>query len=157
MPFKVVTTNKLLPVVAVPKGSKAQLRFNGIQYGYSYVDSRGSEGTICWSSEVQSLSLPDSSSAPAGFELTVPKDPDNAKAEALIARAMAALKAGNVDAPQQPAPHFTSAFRKVYRKMRAASGGAFADPEALPTMLSNIQGEILVDQWRDGWVLEPAS
>lgn len=156
MPFKAVTVNKPLPTVEIANVSTAKLRFDGVQYGYSYIDSRGNEGTICWSSEVQPLSLADSSSAPAGFELTVPKDPDNARAEALVARTVAALNAGNVDVPQRPKPHYTSKFRKVYRKMRRASGG-FAGPEVLPTMLDNTQGEVLVDQWPDGWTLEPVS
>jgi hypothetical protein len=100
---------------------------------------------------VQSLSLTDTS-VPTGFDLSIPKDPDNAKAEATIARALEALKVGNGTVPKLPGPHFTSAYRKVYRKMRLATEGRFKEPEALPQMLPNMKGDILVDQWPKGWM-----
>jgi hypothetical protein len=152
-PFSPITVYKPLPASTVPSGQTPKLRYDGVKYGYSYVDSRDSEGDICWSETVQSLSLTDSS-VPMGYELTIPKDPDNAKAEATIARALEALKVGNVTVSKLPEPHFTSAYRKVYRKMQLAGGADFTEPEALLQMLPNMKGDVLVDQWPEGWVLE---
>jgi hypothetical protein len=152
-PFSPITVYRPLPASTVPSGQTPKLRYDGVKYGYSYVDSRDSEGDICWSETVQSLSLTDSS-VPMGYELTIPKDPDNAKAEATIARALEALKVGNVTVSKLPEPHFTSAYRKVYRKMQLAGGADFTEPEALLQMLPNMKGDVLVDQWPEGWVLE---
>jgi hypothetical protein len=157
MPFSAITVYKPLPASTVPEGQTAKLRYDGVRYGYSYVDSRDSEGDICWSDLVEPLSLTDSSSVPTGFELTIPKDPDNAKAEATTARAVEALKVANITVPKLPEPHFTSAYRKVYRKMRLATGAKFTEAEPLKQMLPNMKGDVLVDQWPEGWALDQGS
>jgi hypothetical protein len=156
MPFSPITVYKPLPTSTVSSGQTVKLRYDGVRCGYSYVDSRDSEGDICWSDDVQPLSLTDVS-VPTGFELSIPKDPDNARAEATIARALEALKVGNITVPKLPEPHFTSAYRKVYRKMRLATGANFTEPEALSQMLPNMKGDVLMDQWPEGWVLERGS
>jgi hypothetical protein len=46
MPFDPITVYKPLPTSTVPKGQTAKLRYDAVQYGYSYVDSRNSEGDI---------------------------------------------------------------------------------------------------------------
>ncbi|KAK0545131.1 hypothetical protein OC846_003764 [Tilletia horrida] len=176
MPFKQLKVTTALPAEVITKEATTKvpiLRYNGVQYGYSYVDAGGKEGAICWSPETNVFSISSTDTQyqiPSGYTLTVPMDPEYALAQAALDRAMAALKAGNASASlagqgegaiKKPAPPSTTAFRKVYRKMRLASNSAeapsFTEEEVLRPMMNNAQGEEYKDQWEKGWVLTPAS
>ncbi|KAF2999461.1 hypothetical protein E8E13_008122 [Curvularia kusanoi] len=153
-PFLPLTVRKALPPHSITITEQSRLRFDGVQYGYSFVNARNGEGPVQWSAEVQPLCVIDNSSVSAGFELQVPQDPDNAKGKAITEQAIAAVKVHKAVSSPQPEPHFATAYRKVYRKMRIASTQTFTEPEALPTLLKTLESDIIVDSWSPDRVIE---
>lgn len=141
-----------------------KLELNLVQYGFSYINARGTESEVHWHVATPlslSVGAGGKKDVPTGATVTVPKDPNNLKAEQLATKAkpiddlskqLEPIEPKSVTKPLPTSlPTYVSAFRQVYRRFWTSAEQVKtkqpAVPEAVVKKMGNLEGEELVDSW----------
>lgn len=157
--------NMQVKIVHTPaQDNPEKLELNLVQYGFSYINSRGTESEVYWHA-ASPLSLNTGAGGkkevPTGATVTVPKDPNNLKAEQLAAKAkpiddlskqLEPIEPKSVTKPlPKTLPTYVSAFRQVYRRFWTSAEQVKtkqpAVPEVIVKKMGNLEGEEFVDAW----------
>lgn len=135
-----------------------------MQYGLSYINARGSESEIYWHGTTPlgpNVGAGGKKEVPTGATETVPKDPNNLKAEQHAAKAkpiddlskhLEPIEPKSVTKPlPKSIPTYVSAFRQVFRGFRTTTEQLKtkqpAVAEAVGKKMGNLEGEEFVDAW----------
>lgn len=143
------------PVPQAPQKTKL------VQYGYSFVNARGVESTIKWAGTVE-LRVKDSQPEAwyTSAEVKAPKDPNNARADALAEKAKAVGAPATKIAPVggdsstkllDRMPPYTSSLRRIYRRFWQSQEQVLTEkPDKemeLVTVLARLDEDTFTDAW----------